>query len=664
MDGNNTNSPFYNHGNNSTSSTLQFIPGTNSTSQVSSVGFNNLKKVNTNASQTSTASTVTNRNNPITRLFTKNRSNSIINPLIVEFDDDANDTNNSDEDNTSTTSTDVRKSMGGGMFKFSKNKLKFSNKNNSSKPDLTIQTGGHHGLKVPKKILSSSLLDDTLSPTGHGLRVPKKILNSSYLDDSPNMNNKRKNSASSPASTFHNFFHRSHNNSQPSKDQQIIPKDELLSLQQTINNNPNRTAMSLSSNNSNSFITDINFALVYNFTDPDYSVEEYDHTGEHTSFLDIHKKLMVPTDQYLQNKLHKHQTQEVGLGIISDSNEDNDYLSRYLIDFGKSNVTFFNNLISIMKPLFQPSQQKRLSNKASHPYLGIALEDISNYIKDNYVSESSVTPSGEAYSFEKPLGSRLSKSRSKTKFYTSNSSSTLSIGETVNNVFDEFKIREISQDLLTFFIKCMVTFQKDFKVFEAKSRNKSSTQIENGNIQSLSKQYINDWIRISEQWTYFNQKIRYYVMGIFHPLQKHLHDIAMQRYNNDPDSVLEVEIENVLLLAFRDVIIVPFLIQRKREYQNMWSSNQAKIQEANNTESPSHVPSYTFLVDADDNEDDIVRFEEERALQGNKMLYKNLINCFGILLTHTHDEVGNSDGEQHVRNNIFSETFTWLSKLG
>ncbi|CUM50863.1 uncharacterized protein AC631_04765 [Debaryomyces fabryi] len=666
MEGNNSNSPFYNHGNNSTSSTLQFTPGTNTTSQISSVGFNNLKKVGTNSSQVSTSSTATNRNNPITRLFTKNRSNSTVNPQLIQFDDGMNELNNSDEDDTSTASTtDPRKPSGSGMFKFSKkNKLKFSSKTNSSKPDLTIQTGGHHALKVPKKILSSSLLDDASSPTGHALKVPKKILNPSHMDESPNSNSKRKNSVTSPASTFHNFFHRAHNNSQPSKDlQHIISKDDLISLQQTINNNPNRTAMSLSSNNSNSFITDINFALVYNFTDPDYSVEEYENSNEHTSFLDIHKKLMVPTDQYLLNKLHKHQAQEVGLGIISDTDGDSEYLNKYLLDFGKNNVTFFNNLISIMKPLFQPSQQKRLNNKIIHPYLGMTLEDISNYIKDNYLAESSNTPSAESHFLERTPGSKLSKSRSKTKFYTSSSTSTLSLGENSNDIFDDFKIREISQDLLTFFIKCMITFDKDFAIFENKIKTKNSVQKANTGLPSHSVEHNNEWNRISEQWTYFNERIRYYVMGIFHPLQKHLHDIAIQKFNSDPKSVVEVEIENILLLAFRDVIVIPFLIRRNQEYHRLSSMGQKITPEANDFGSPSPMPSYTFLLETVDGTEEILKSQEEDALKSNATLLKSLVNCFGVLVAHTHGEIGNSDGEQHTRNNIFSDTFIWLTNL-
>ena len=68
-----------------------------------------------------------------------------------------------------------------------------------------------------------------------------------------------------------------------------------------------------------------------------------------------------------------------------------------------------------MKPLFQPSQQKRLSNKIFHPYLGMTLEDISNYIKDNYLGESSNTPSTESHFLERTPGSKLSKSKYRDK---------------------------------------------------------------------------------------------------------------------------------------------------------------------------------------------------------------------------------------------------------
>ena len=105
-----------------------------------------------------------------------------------------NDHNNSDEDDTSTASTPTPGNLRGvECLNFQRRiSLSFLARMAQAKPDLTIQTGGHLGLRVPKKILSSSLLDDSSSPTGHGLKVPKKILNPSHMDESPNMNSKRK----------------------------------------------------------------------------------------------------------------------------------------------------------------------------------------------------------------------------------------------------------------------------------------------------------------------------------------------------------------------------------------------------------------------------------------------------------------------------------------
>lgn len=652
MEGNNPNTPFYNHDNNSTSSTLQYIPGTNISSQVSSVGFNNLKKLNTNTSQASTASNATNKSNPLTRLFTKNKSPSNINQQSIQFEDTADVVNNSDEDNSTTTTSDPKKASSNGLFRLSKkNKLKFPNKNNSSKPDLAIQTGGHHALKVPKKILSSSLLEDSSITTSHGLKLPKKILNN---DDSLSNSGRRRSSVSSPVSTFHNLFHRSYN-SQPAKDQQLNYLKDDISHQQTINNNPNRTAMSLSSNNSNSYVTDINFALVYNFTNPDHSIEEFESSGEHTSFLDIHKKLMIPTDQYLQNKLHKHLTPEIGLGIV-DSDSDNEYVNRYLVDFGKRNVNFFNNLLQIMKPLFQPSQQKKLNTGMVHPYLGITIEDIANYIRDNYLNDSLGETTSDQHLQEKSPTSKFSKSKARAKFYNTSSTSTLSLADNGNEKLDDSKVREISQDLLTFFIKCMITFKKDFTSY-SKTMDKPYQKTDDNQLH-----FMTEWDKMSYQWQYFNEKIRYNVVGIFHPLQKLLHDISIQRFNIDPNNQFDIDIENILLLAFRDVIVVSFLAQRKQEYQRLYHTNQRLVSDPQSV-SPSPVTTYTFQLDSGNENGDGMMLQEEQALKSEPKLLKILLNCFGVIVAHTHNESGNSDGEQHIRNNLFSDSFTWLSRL-
>ena len=61
--------------------------------------------------------------------------------------------------------------------------------------------------------------------------------------------------------------------------------------------------------------------------------------------LDIHKKMLVPADLFIQNKLNKYHQTEVGLGIY-ESELDHDKDSK-----------IYSNLYHYLKPLFTPSFQ-------------------------------------------------------------------------------------------------------------------------------------------------------------------------------------------------------------------------------------------------------------------------------------------------------------------
>jgi hypothetical protein len=54
---------------------------------------------------------------------------------------------------------------------------------------------------------------------------------------------------------------------------------------------------------------------------------------------------------------------------------------------------------------------------------------------------------------------------------------------------------------------------------------------------------------------------------------------------------------------------------------------------------------------------------EELILKKNTELLNNLTNCLGVILSTTNCEPGNADGEQHMRNEIFSSSFVWLTKI-
>lgn len=554
----------YSHNNNSSPS-IQYQQSYHQTpsilSQVSSVGFNNLKKLNTNSSTSSSAT----KSNALTRLFSKNRLNSNLSqPEEISFSVH----NNSDDDETSTIGSDTKKSLFG---RLKKSKIRFQKQ---PKPDLTIQTNGHHGLKVPKKILSSTLLEDS---------------------------GNRKSSMALPSVTFHNLFHRSYSHSQLTEGQ----PDEI--------GNPNRTTVGLSSNNSNSTITDISFAMVYNFTDPNYSVEELDVPADHLSFIDIHKKLMVPTDQYIQNRIYR-QSPEVGLGIsgsevLESSSEDT---GRSIADFGKDNARFYTNLLGITRPLFLPSQQKKLSNGKSHAYLGMTIEDVANYIKDSYFeSQVGLSPVDQ----DRSPNLKASKLKKMNRLHANLSLTALSLDSSANyDNFDEFKAREASQDLLMFFLKALFGLRRDF---ENKGPQKGVPRPQG-------------WSMMSAQWTYFNTRIRYSLVGMFHPLQKYFHDVSIRKYSAGTEAVFSIEIENIMLTAFRDVIVMPHIIRRSKEYQR------------------AEYPADALL-------------EEEKALKADDPLIKNLINCFGVLVSNTRHEQNLED--LRIRDQLFTEAFHWLAGL-
>ncbi|ODV77796.1 uncharacterized protein CANTADRAFT_26847 [Suhomyces tanzawaensis NRRL Y-17324] len=609
-------SPFYIHANNSSASNFQ-TQSNNLASNVSSVGFNNLKKIMTNSSLGSNVSTSTLKTNPLTRLFTKNRSVTNIFQPPIQFDTSS-QYNNSDEETQSTISSlDTKKPQSTSKFRLSKSRL-FNNKSNNVKPELTIQTSGHHGLKVSKKILSSSLLNDNTGVTG------------------------RKNSVSSPGGTFHNLFHRNQAITQSNPDSgKLMNPNDFSTKQKT--SSASRTSLSLSSNNSNSYVSDIKFALLYKFTDPDYSVEEIEAPNDHTMLLDIHRKLLMPTDQYLQNRTQKGQSQELGLGILGDS-----YDNEYRYHNGKNNAKFFENLLYITRPIFMPSTQKTLSNGLQHPYTGFTIEDIASIIKEYYWREPSsiVQPNkltiepGQHSSTPASSTQRMTKSKLK-PLRTNRSSSTASI-TTPNELyekFDELKIREISLDLFTFFVKCMNMLKKDFDMEsgdEEELRTPSPSKVNN------SSSVIKQWLILSTIWIYFNKKIRFALIGIFQPLQHLFHEISSQGLRSN--IIIDVEIENTILLAFRDVIIHPFLLQHSmiNESFEVWVDSNDKV----NNSHPA-----------------LTNSEEQTMLSSHKELLDNLIECFGEVLSNTRLHTPHADSEQSFKNQLFEKAFAWLIKL-
>lgn len=578
----------YRHNNNLASSILP---------NISSVGFTKLRKVNTNSSAISATSTATTTiSNPLTRLFTSNKSsNSILNFETSPFDENTDTRGNNITSASSNVSLSTKTSSKplkyySGRDKFRLPKFRGSKENgplsaNSNdtlegsvnmtgsssdtltmgldiRPELTIQTSGHLSLKIPKRILSLSLLDDSGFYGG------------------------KKGSVSSPVSTFHNLFHRSSTSAQPLNDIRIIENEEMPST-------TSRIPISLSSNSSNSNVTDQVLASMYNFANPDFTLEEVD-TPASSSLQELQRKLLTPTDQYILGKSKtipsakmsvnglgmvptvttgtaiSHSSSsgllngspsnsmgasfaEIGLGIAKDT------MPR-AGEYSKRNAKFFNKLFAIIKPLCCPSQYRKQANGFLFPYLGLTVEKVTHFVKEGYVQQFSQVAD-----------------------------------------IDEFHIREVTLDLTLFYSQCMTTLKIDSNTPQ--------------NFNSYSGQLSIDllmacWTRLEFQWTTFTEKIRFYIMLIFQPLQKFLKEMS------------GFSIDRILFASFKDNLLTPFLVQRLSNFHNFHE-------------------------------------DEHSLLKSNLPLVRNLINCFSMLASKTIID----DNNPLAATLLFTDTYEMLCNI-
>lgn len=536
-------------------------------SQVASVGFNTLKKWNTNSTQHSEATST--KSSALSRLFTRNRSSTT--DLPVDSENAAIDRSSDEHGDTSSLLESKRQHR----LRFPR-KLKLSNK--SSKPDLKIQTNSNN-IDLLSKRPSFSSIDD--------------------------VSTLRRDSVSSPNSTIHKLFHRSQIPNLQAAD--VFNKDEGSS---------SRKVVGLSSNNSNSVITDVNFALVYKFTNPDYSLEEPDCTGEHSThntLLDIHKKYLVPADQFIQAKLNSRQSsnnQEIGLGIWSETRDADQQIK--LLEVLRSNNNFYDTLMEITKPLYLKSQERSLLNGFSKTYIGCTIEEISAFLKHNYIH-------GSTSSFidpEVPSPSRKLRLKPKTTKINRSNSFVHELNHFSELNFDDYKLREISQDLATYFSKGLTLLQKDFEHMAYK--NKEVMQDKATGYAKIES----DWAYVIDIWEYFNKNIRYFLLACFQPLQQHFHDTSVLEKSKS------IEIESILLLAFKDSILEPNLSKRLTKFREI-----GRI----------------FVLNA-----------EERVLLENPKLLNKIIECLGVICSYTMTDAHTDDGSI---SDLINKTLDWLIRL-
>ncbi|RLV89896.1 hypothetical protein JA1_004930 [Spathaspora sp. JA1] len=540
------------------------------------------------SSSSITTSSSTSRTNPLTKLFSKNKSASSL--LLLNPTKEGDDNSSTENSNSSTLISDSKKTTNNPKFRISRSRLKFSK--NSSKPDLTIQTTGHHNIRVPKNILSSTSLNESGSIGA------------------------RRNSINSPISSFHSFFHRSHAASSP-----LELSNSKAKIEDHSSNS--RTALCLSSNSSNSYITDIKLAMIYKFTDPNYSIDDVEGNTDYNSF---HKRMLLPVDSYFQSKVHKNS--QDGNMLASDSSDNG---SLHIVsDFSQRNATFFVSLMNIIKPLFMIPIHKN-TQPIVHSSLGYSIEDISAFVKENlFEGEPKTIIDASTNSPNKQLPKSKNKSElNDLSFALPNDSS---------EDLDYFKVREVLQDVRTLFNKCLNLLKREIRNMSFNDPKSKLTPSVKGIVTDL----MVSWQEISLCWTHFNKKIRFYILTMFEPLQGCFDNVSQQKYNLSLEFPT-VNFEKELLLAFRDVILIPFLLERKQKYFDFTGED---------TVSDPDSSFHTLFLD------------EQTLLQENSQMLCPLIDCLGTIqckMLSLNESPG--DGEPFYEAEMIPKTFTWLSSL-
>ena len=454
----------------SNASTSTKIRGAPSSSQIANVDFNTLRKLNTNTSFSSNlTNSTTKTSNALSRLFTRNKwsSNISVHPSSSDYDSSPKTLRES------TSPSESSKSVSGNKLRIAK-KLKFPKNQSSRKPDLFLDT-------------SSTISEDSSSF--------RKVITGNLLNE---MNKSRKSSMSSPMSTtFHSLFHRSHHNGSNLQQDtnQVATGTTPLSGKFDDFSKASKTTLCLSSNSSNSIISNPELAQIYNFTNPNISIEDGETNLDHTnsSFLDIHKKMLVPADLFIQNKLNKYHQTEVGLGIYeSELDHDNDN-------------KIYSNLYHYLKPLFTPSFSISDSGQKGRmrPILGASVEEIANFVK-------------ESFCLHQPNHER--------SFRLKTRSSVSSLGR---EKVEDFDYRQLSN-----------LFEKLMALLSHNLQTADSSEV---SLQAL----------ILNAWKYYNAYVRFYLLSIFQPLQIYLNELFTRNHNGSKI----IRIDDLLLVSFRKVFI-------------------------------------------------------------------------------------------------------------
>lgn len=514
--------------------------GDQNSSQISNVEFGTLKKIGTNVSQVSTFSNSTVKSNPLVKLFTRNRSQTNV-------------VGRNSEGEVSTI-------------------LDSKNDFNEIEPPKETKTTK---LRAAKKILSPSSklhFDSAAESSSTDERYSTRR--------SSEESRGKKQIITSPLSGFHNLFHKSQSAAGLSKFSDRNADDKLFS-------GSSKTPICLSSNNSNSVVNDTTLARVYKFTSANISTEDNEGFTEHSSLLEIHRKMLTPADLYIQNKFNRHHQHEIGLGIVEKSGNG---LSSISSD-EEAKLNKSNQQISLLlKPLFIPSKQRNSTSSSPYPFLGHSFDEMGLMIRSHFTAEFNRTANVEQN--QKYGKYRLKSNKSSSK---GQASSMIGIDNFTITRLDEDDTREFIQDLSAIFVSCLCWLRRDV--------SKSVQGLDHVN-DGRGSNILNMWQTVSESWFYYNRNIRFQILQIFQAMFTGSRSYTEGSFVEQ--KIPPICIDEMLQQSFCTVFIIPLIEERKR----CWTSYQDVI----------NIDSYGLLND-----------QEKRLFQQNLSLHANALHCFGSL---------------------------------
>lgn len=499
------------------------------------VGSSSLRKHLSRVSQTSSLDTVYTKN-PLSRLLSRSKNGM--------------------------TAGDRELSLGRDISNFERNERPFASK--------TLFTTKKARAKSVSKEQSLSH-NSEISYTGKQIRPEDHL-------------NKLTNSTSSIAQ----FFHRNtgHQNENPKKD--THSRKQL-----------GRPGVALSSQSSNSVVTDSSMALRYRFVSSEPSSTHGAHNQPHpTSLQELHRKYLMSADQFILRKWNKN---------VAGGSHGTAFRRRQTLNSSGLSEGF-QNLSQALEPMFQPTMDK--TGSLATP-IEFSIELLARFVDTDIVEVvfSPRRPTEEIYE-----DSEASLDRSNQ--------------DDPHEETNEVKLREILQELMNLTRSGLELLRKNW-IYIAR-RGKGERDL------GEPKQRLCDlWIMLSDIWQYFNRTIRFTLLQIFVPLQGCLDsDFLLLAGYTSPNHVLE----SMILLAFKEAVVLPILNMRKSVYFSVSKAQKKSLQQR--------------LIEA-----------EASFILGNFSVHERLIGCIGVLLSYLNASSTLTGEDLTMRDPVLAEAMRWLQDI-